>query len=131
MLHNDDRMIYLMHIGDFMPASSTPVSQVSEAIQNLGLNIRQARIRRSVSMQSLSEMANTSRSTIQKVEQGDTGVSIGIYGSVLNALGLLGNIREAAALANDPEGQQLATESLPKRVSSKRGGAGGLKRYRY
>ncbi|WP_244285191.1 helix-turn-helix domain-containing protein [Acetobacter persici] len=116
---------------DFMPASFTPSNPVAESIQNLGLNIRQARIRRSISMQSLSEMANTSRSTIQKVEQGDTGVSMGIYASVLHALGLLGNIREAAALANDLEGQQLALESLPKRVSSKRGSRTMRKTSRY
>ena len=37
----------------------------------------------------VAERAFTSRSTLQRVEAGDTAVSVGIYAAVLQALGLL------------------------------------------
>lgn len=44
----------------------------------------------------VAERAFTSRSTLQRVEAGDTSVSIGIYASVLRALGLLDGLSKVA-----------------------------------
>lgn len=64
--------------------------------------------------------AFTSRSTLQKIEAGDTNVSIGIYAGVLQALGLLDGLSQIANISNDSVGQALASADLPKRVRLKR-----------
>jgi hypothetical protein len=68
----------------------------------------------------VAERAFTSRSTLQKVEAGDTTVSIGIYAGVLQALGLLDGLSQIADIGNDPVGQALASAELPKHVHLKR-----------
>lgn len=68
----------------------------------------------------VADRAFTSRSTLQKVEAGDTNVSIGIYAAVLHALGLLDGIGEVADIAHDTVGQSLASAELPKRARIKR-----------
>jgi hypothetical protein len=68
----------------------------------------------------VAERAFTSRSTLQKVEAGDTSVSVGIYASVLQALGLLDGLSQVADIGNDPVGQALASAELPKHVHLKR-----------
>ena len=68
----------------------------------------------------IAERAFTSRSTLQKVEAGDANVSIGIYASVLQALGLLEGLGQIADVSNDVVGRALASAELPKRVHIKR-----------
>ena len=66
------------------------------------------------------ERAFTSRSTLQRVEAGDTKVGIGIYAGVLQALGLLQGLSQVADIRYDNVGQTLASAALPKRVHSVR-----------
>ena len=73
----------------------------------------------------VAERAFTSRSTLQRVEEGDTSVGIGIYAGALQALGLLAGLSNVADIGNDPVGQALASAALPKHVHLKRK-AGGL-----
>ena len=68
----------------------------------------------------VADRAFTSRSTLQRIEAGDTSVSIGIYGGVLQALGLLDGLSQIADIGNDPVGQALASAALPKHVHLKR-----------
>ena len=68
----------------------------------------------------VAERAFTSRSTLQRVEEGDTRVGIGIYAGVLQALGLLDGLSQVADISNDRVGQALASAELPKRVHLKR-----------
>lgn len=68
----------------------------------------------------VAERAFTSRSTLQKIEAGDTGVSIGIYAAVLQALGLLDGLGDLADIRNDSVGQALARAGLPKHIHLKR-----------
>lgn len=68
----------------------------------------------------VAQRAFTSRSTLQKVEAGDSGVSIGIYAAVLHALGLIEGLGTLADISNDTVGQALASAELPKRVHLKR-----------
>ncbi|WP_233196254.1 XRE family transcriptional regulator [Trinickia soli] len=72
----------------------------------------------------IAERAFTSRATLQRVEAGDPGVSIGIYAAVLQALGLLDGLLEVADAARDAVGQSLATAALPQRVRLHRGAGG-------
>lgn len=71
-------------------------------------------------MSVVAERAFTSRSTLQKIEAGDTNVSIGIYAGVLQALGLLEGLSQIADISNDSVGQALASAELPKHVYPKR-----------
>ena len=68
----------------------------------------------------VAERAFTSRSTLQRVEAGDSNVSVGIYAAVLQALGLLSGLGDIADLSRDTVGQALASAELPKRVRLKR-----------
>lgn len=49
-----------------------------------------------------------------------TGVSIGIYASVLHALGLLDGLEWMADIGNDGVGQALVSAELPRHVHLKR-----------
>ena len=73
----------------------------------------------------VAERAFTSRSTLQKVEAGEVNVTVGIYASVLQALGLLDGLGEIADIGRDAVGQALASAALPKRVRLKRSGRNG------
>ena len=107
-----------------MPTPHYPTAAVRRALQKLGSDIRDARKRRRLPMAVVAERAFTSRSTLQRVEAGDTGVSIGIYAGVLQALGLLDALAEVADIASDSVGQALSSAGLPKRVRLKRDGGG-------
>ena len=72
-----------------MPTPHNPPAAVRRALRKLGADIHDARRRRRLPMAVVAERAFTSRSTLQKVEAGDTNVSIGIYAGVLQALGPL------------------------------------------
>jgi transcriptional regulator with XRE-family HTH domain len=64
----------------------------------------------------LAERAFVARSTLQKVEQGDPGVSLGVYATVLFILGLSERIADLADVGTDSVGLQLDEERLPQRV---------------
>jgi len=68
----------------------------------------------------VAERAFTSRSTLQRVEQGDPAVGIGIYAGVLHALGLLDALGEIADPSQDSVGQALAISDLPQRIRLRR-----------
>ncbi len=89
-------------------------------MRKLGSDIHDARRRRKLPMAVVAERAFTSRSTLQKVEAGDTHVSIGIYAGVLQALGLLDGLGQIADISNDKVGQALSSADLPKHVHLKR-----------
>ena len=103
-----------------MPTPHTPPAAVRRALRKLGADIHDARRRRKLPMAVVAERAFTSRSTLQKVEAGDTNVSIGIYAGVLQALGLLEALGQIADISNDSVGQALASADLPKHVHLKR-----------
>ena len=74
----------------------------------------------------IAERAFTSRSTLQRIEAGDTNVSMGIYAAVLQSLGLLDGLGTIADISNDSVGQSLASAELPKHAHLKR--TAGLQR---
>lgn len=116
-------MLHIMQIWSLikaMPTPHNPPAAVQRALQKLGADIHDARRRRQLPMAVVAERAFTSRSTLQKVEAGNPGVSIGIYASVLQALGLLSNLSQIADIGIDSVGQALSSASLPKHVHVKR-----------
>lgn len=102
-----------------MPTPSKPSIRVRRTLRNLGQDIKDARKRRQLSMETVADRAFTSRKTLQRIEQGDYGVSIGIYASVLHALDLLDGLGRLADPAHDELGMKLAANDLPQRVRTK------------
>ena len=103
-----------------MPTPTKPPSAVRRTLRALGNDIRDARKRRGISMHIVADRAFTSRKTLQRIEAGDYGVSIGLYASVLNALGLLDGLAALADPAHDEVGMALSSTNLPKRVRQKK-----------
>jgi transcriptional regulator with XRE-family HTH domain len=98
-----------------MDTKNMPIP-VKRALRNLGSDIRAARLRRRIPMSIVAERASISRATLDKIEKGDGGVSVGSYANVLFALGLVDRLGEIAALQNDPLGMRLEAQALPKRI---------------
>ncbi|MCE7030964.1 helix-turn-helix domain-containing protein [Jiella avicenniae] len=103
-----------------MPTPHNPPASVRRALRKLGVDIKDARRRRRLPMAVVAERAFTSRSTLQRIEAGDTNVSIGIYAGVLHALGLLKGLSDIADISNDVVGQSLASADLPKHAHPRR-----------
>ena len=98
---------------------------VKRALTKLGADIKGARLRRRITTTLMAERAFVARSTFQKVEQGDPGVSLGVYATVLFILGLSERIGDLADAGTDSVGLQLDEDRLPRRVrASKRRSAG-------
>ncbi|MDL2407604.1 hypothetical protein PY650_18425 [Rhizobium calliandrae] len=101
-----------------MPTPDNSPAAVRRALRKLGADIHDAR--RRLPMAVVAERAFTLRSTLQRVEAGDTNVSIGIYASALQALGLLDGLSHVADISNDSICQALASAQLPKHAHPKR-----------
>jgi hypothetical protein len=67
----------------------------------------------------MADRVQVSRPTLWKLEQGDPSVGIGAYATALYVLGMVDRLADVADMANDPVGRQLASESLPKRITSR------------
>lgn len=89
---------------------------VKRALAKLGADIKAARRRRRITMALMAERAFVARSTLQKVEQGDPRVSLGVYATVLFILGLSERVGDLADVRMDSLGLQLDEERLPQRV---------------
>ena len=68
-------------------------------------------------MQIVADRARTTRQTLTRIERGDPAVSMGIYASVLNVLGLLDGLGMVADVATDKVGAELEAARLPRRGS--------------
>ena len=98
---------------------------VKRTLAKLGSDIKAARLRRRITTTLMAERAFVARSTLQKVEQGDPGVSLGVYATVLFILGLSERIGDLADASTDSVGLQLDEARLPQRVrTTKRRKAG-------
>lgn len=102
-----------------MPTPHHPTAAARKALAKLGRDIRDARRRRRLPMAVVADRAFTSRSTLQRVEQGDPAVGMGIYAAVLQALGLLDGLGLLADPSADTVGLAMADETLPQRVRLK------------
>lgn len=89
---------------------------VNKALQKLGADLKEARIKRRLTMALVEERAGITHVTLTKVEKGDAGVSIGIYTKVMFVLGLIDNVYNLAEPDNDVVGKMYDKENLPKRV---------------
>jgi transcriptional regulator with XRE-family HTH domain len=92
---------------------------VNKALKTLGQQIKEARIKRRLTLELITERAGISMLTLRMVEKGSPTVSMGIYAKVLFVLGLVDNLYELANPDKDEVGKVLESENLPKRVRYK------------
>jgi transcriptional regulator with XRE-family HTH domain len=84
--------------------------------RDLGLRIRDARIRRRLRQQDLAARTGLSRSSIQSIERGDLSCSIAILFQVLWNMGLTKEVELLADPGLDRDGLSLAWSTEKKRV---------------
>ena len=83
---------------------------LEDLLKKVGENIKLARLRRKITTTMLAERADITRVTLRKVENGERGVSMGVYASVLSCLRLE---RDLLLLAgDDPLGRRLQDAGL-------------------
>ncbi len=89
-------------------------------LENMGEQIKLARLRRNLSVELVAERAGISRATLWAVEKGTSTVAIGTYAAVLHALG--GMDKDLELIAKDDEfGRRIQDLNLttPKRAKRK------------
>ena len=96
-------------------ATPTPIP-VLRSLRKLGHDIRDARRRRRIPVAILAQRASISRTTLNKVEKGAPGVSMGTYATVLFVLGMADRLADLADPKYDAVGLQLDEERLPQRI---------------
>jgi transcriptional regulator with XRE-family HTH domain len=94
---------------------------VIRTLRKLGGDIRGARLRRRIPVALLAERASISRMTLNKIEKGDPGVSLGAYSTVLFSLGMAGRLADVADPRYDAVGRELDEERLPQRIRQPKG----------
>ena len=103
-----------------MPRTTPPLPlPVRRALKKLGSDIRDARRRRRIKTAVMADRLQISRPTLRKLEQGDPRVGMGSYATALYVLGLVERLGDLADIASDSVGQQLASEELPHRLTTR------------
>ena len=89
---------------------------LTRALRKLGRDIRDARRRRRIPTEILAERSTMSRTTLYRIERGDSAVSFGAYATVLFSLGLLDRLADVADARFDAVGREIEEEHLPQRI---------------
>ena len=88
--------------------------QTQKILNQMGEQIRLARLRRHLSAELVAERAGISRMTLSNIEKGSPSVAIGSYAAVLHALN--GMDKDLLLVAKDDElGRKLQDLALPTR----------------
>lgn len=95
-------------------------AQVEERAQLVGTRIRVARLRRGWSVAELAAKASINRNTLSSLELGKPGTAIGVFFTVLWALGLDRTLDGVADPDTDRHGKALEAARRPVRASKSR-----------
>ena len=90
----------------------------AKELEALGQRLKDARLRRRFSMETVCARADISRPTLYKVENGDPSVAMGSYLQVLRVLGLVEDLSFIAR--EDVLGRRLQDEAQPHRKRAPR-----------
>jgi transcriptional regulator with XRE-family HTH domain len=90
--------------------------EVEQRIKDLAYRVRLARTRRGMSITDLADKADINRNTLNALELGKPGVAIGVYVTVLWALGLEKTLDGVAHPDADLHGKTLEASRRPMRV---------------
>jgi transcriptional regulator with XRE-family HTH domain len=83
---------------------------LEDILKTVGEQIRLARLRRKITTTMLAERADISRVTLRRVENGESGATMGVYANVLFCLGLENDLLLLAG--DDPLGRRLQDAGL-------------------
>ena len=101
--------------------STVVLPQTQQILNQMGEQIRLARLRRHLSAELVAERAGISRVTLSNIEKGSPSVAIGSYAAVLHALN--GMDKDLLLVAKDDElGRKLQDLELPKRCRAPKKG---------
>lgn len=98
-------------------ALPTPVKRV---LSKLGQDIRDARRRRRIPVATMAERASITRMTLYRLENGEPGVTLGVYAKVLFCLGMIDRLADIADVRHDAIGLELEDERLPQRIRKRK-----------
>lgn len=85
-----------------------------DLLEQMGLQIKYARLRRKLNSELVAERAGISRATLVAIEKGSPSVAIGCYAAVLHALNYMD--KDLLLIAKDDElGRKLQDLDLPVR----------------
>lgn len=102
-----------------MPKASTTLYPSSvRTLQSLGQRLKDARLRRHFSAESVAARAGITRQTLSKIEAGAPSVTIGNYFQVMVVLGLDKDVNVLAR--DDVLGRRLQDAELPQRQRAPR-----------
>jgi len=90
------------------------------ALDQLGGNLKMARLKRRISLQDFAERIGVSKRTVSRMEKGDDGVSIGTLTMACLVLGELERIEMFLDPGSDDTGLLLDRNNLPKRIDGQR-----------
>ncbi len=90
------------------------------ALRQLGTNVKQARLKRRMALQDLADRASVSKRTIARLENGESGVSVGALAMICLVLGELERIELFLDPSSDDTGLVLDSQNLPKRIARSR-----------
>lgn len=96
----------------------TLIPRMARLLEQLGIRIRLARLRRRYSAELVAKRAGISRKTLSRVEHGDPAVAIGIYARVLQTLRLDHDLAQIAL--DDELGRRLQDADLETRLRAPR-----------
>ena len=97
------------------------VPRISRLLDEVGVHLKLARLRRKYSSETVAQRAGVTRRTLSKVEHGDPAVAMGVYARVMQVLRLEGDL--ALLGADDELGRKLQDAGItpklraPKRTS--------------
>ena len=90
---------------------------VKRILEEMGNQIRLARLRRDYSVELIAKRAGISRATLWKIEKGDPSVAMGAYAKVLNAINMEKDLLLSAR--DDALGQLLQDAKLESKYKRK------------
>lgn len=94
--------------------------ETQRILEQMGEQIKMARLRRNLAAELVAERAGISRATLWSIEKGTPSVSVGMYAAVLHALG--GMDTDFKLIAKDDEfGRKLQDLNIQTRGRAKRG----------
>lgn len=91
-------------------------SPVAKAVELLCRDIATARTRRRIPQRMLAQRMMVSLDTVQRLERGEAGVSIGVVATALWVLGMVDRLASLAAPDQDMIGKNEELKRLPRRV---------------
>jgi transcriptional regulator with XRE-family HTH domain len=100
--------------------SKGPPAALERILNQLGRNIRIARLRRKLRLEDLADKLGVSRYLMSDIEKGKPTASIGAYFGALWAMGLTSDLETIAEPDRDAEGKALESLRFPKTAAKRK-----------